>query len=61
MGNVLDCILASLLQLSPSILLANRSSNGKVKELIMQYYCVVFRAILLRILSSLQIAFCSVV
>ena len=27
----------------------------------MQYYCVVFRTILLRILSSLQITFCSVV
>ncbi len=35
MGNVLDCILASLLQLSLYAFLANRSSNGKVKELIM--------------------------
>ena len=35
MGNVLDCILASLLRLGLSVLLANRKNNGKVKELIM--------------------------
>ena len=34
MGNVLDCILVYLLRLSLSVLLANRNSNGKVKELI---------------------------
>ena len=54
-------MLASLLRLSLSVLLANRNSNGKVKELFIQYCCIVFRAILLCILSSLQIAFCSVV
>ena len=61
MGNVLDCILASLLRLGLSVLLANRRSNGKVRELIMQYRWIVYRSLLLRILSSLQIAFCSVV
>ena len=61
MGNALNCILASLLGLRLSVLLANRRSNGKVRELIMQYRWIVFRALLLRILSSLQIAFCSVV
>ena len=35
MGKVLDCILTSLLRLSLSVLLANRSNNGKEKELIM--------------------------
>ena len=61
MGNALNCILASLLGLHLSVLLANRRSNGKVRELIMQYRWIVFQALLLRILSSLQIAFCSVV
>ena len=61
MENVLDCILVSLLRQSLDALLANRKNNGKVKELIIQYCCIVFRTILLRILSSLQIAFCSVV
>ena len=61
MGNVLDCILASPLGLGLSILLANRRNNGKEKELIMRYCYIVFRSILLRILSSLQIAFYSVV
>ena len=61
MGNALNCILASLLGLSLSVLLANRRSNGKVRELIMQYRWIVYRSLLLRILSSLQIAFCSVV
>ena len=61
MENVLNCILTSLLLPSLSVLLANRSNNRKVKELFIQYCCIVFRSILLRILSSLQIAFCSVV
>ena len=61
MGNALNCILASLLGLRLSVLLANRRSNGKVRELIMQYRWIVYRSLLLRILSSLQIAFCSVV
>ena len=61
MGNVLNCILASLLRLSLSVLLANRKNNGKVKELIMQYCYIVFQTILLRLLASLQITFCSVV
>ena len=34
MGKVLDCILASLLRLCLSLLLANRSNNRKEKELI---------------------------
>ena len=33
--NVLNCILASLLLPSLSVLLANRKNNRKVKELIM--------------------------
>ena len=61
MGDTLGCILASLLGLRLSFLLANRRSNGKVRELIMQYRWIVYRSLLLRILSSLQIAFCSVV
>ena len=61
MGNALNCILASLLGLRLSVLLTNRRSNGKVRELITQYRWIVYRALLLRILSSLQIAFCSVV
>ena len=61
MGNVLNCILASLLRLSLSVLLANRKNNGKVKELIMRYCYIVFRTILQRIFSSMQIAFYSVV
>ena len=32
---ILNGILTSLLRLGPSVLLANRSNNGKVKELIM--------------------------
>ncbi len=61
MGNALNCILASLLGLRLSVLLANRRSNGKVRELIMQYCWIVYRSLLLRILSFLQIAFCTVV
>ncbi len=61
MENALDCILASLLRLSLSAFLANRNNNVKEKELIMQYRCIVFQTILLLILSSLQIAFFSVV
>ena len=61
MGNALNCILASLLGLHLSVLLANRRSNGKERELIMQYRWIVYRSLLLRILSSLQIAFCTVV
>ena len=61
MGNAFNCILASLLGLRLSVLLTNRRSNGKVRELIMQYRWIVYRSLLLCILSSLQIAFCSVV
>ena len=61
MGNVLDCILVSLLRLSLYALLANRNNNRQMKELIIQYCCIVFRTILLHLLFSLQIAFCSVV
>lgn len=59
--NSLNCILASLLRLGPYTFLANRSNNRQMKELIMQYCYIVFQTILLFILSSLQIAFCSVV
>ena len=61
MENALNCILASLLRLSLSVLLANLRNNGKVKELIIQYCYIVFQTLLLLILSSLHIAFCSVV
>ena len=61
MENALDCILTSLLRLSLSVLLANRNNNRQMKEVIMKNYWIEFRTILLRILSSLQIAFCSVV
>ena len=58
---VLDGILASLLRLILSVLLASRNNSGKEMELIIQYCCIISQTILLRILSSLQIAFCSVV
>ena len=58
---VLDGILASLLRLSLSVLLSSRNNSGKEMELIIQYCCIISQTILLRILSSLQIAFCSVV
>ena len=61
MRDTLGCILGSRLGLCLSVLLANRRSNGKVRELIMQYRWIVHRSLTLRILSSLQIAFCSVV
>ena len=61
MGNILDCILASLLRLSLSVLLASRNNSGKEMDLIIQYCCIISQTILLRILSSLQVAFYSVV
>ena len=61
MENVLNCILTSLLLLCFYAFLANRSNNRQMKEVIMWYCWIVFRSILMRLLSSLQIAFYSVV
>ena len=59
-AGIFNCILASLLRLSLSVLLTIRNDSRKEKELIMQYCFIVLRAILMRIFSSLQIAFYSV-
>ena len=58
---ILNYLLASLLRLSLSVLLANRNDSRQMKEVIIQYCYIVFRTILLRILSFLQFTFCSVV